>query len=250
MDIKTTHKDEIKKYQEAVDKVVEKKKALISERWELEQQLLSGRVRSLNNDDDVFNMTSSVDPSISELRKKYDDLTKKCEYPISYDPEYREAYKQFLEAVQEDITVEYERLTADLEAAETEYKLQKAFLYEQIQQAYQRRVAFDREVGEFIMNLHTEADYKVTTGFDRKVDPLTTWILECNCASYIKQVLARIENMDQEVKLKHDPEYIAKMEEQEIIKRQLREQQMTEMRKSKNKEADPGSRRVGFIRRR
>lgn len=252
VDIKTIYKDEIKKFQKAAAKAADKKKALLQEHWKIEQQIQSPALRTLGNDDDIFSMVTSVDPTTDELMRKYRALENKLSYPISYDPEYRAEYRAFLEVLQKDIIEEYEKLDAELEAAITEYKVQKAYLYNQIQVAAKKRNDFNQEMNDLICEIHNDADYEARmsgVNHSSRVDPLNPMMLTRDVVNNIKTRLHNIDQLDQEMQIKHDPEYLAQITEQELQKRAMKNQQLSDQIRRNAQEADPEARRVGFIRR-
>ena len=219
------HKAAFDAYNEALSRIIEKRRDLSKFYWKL------GVIIEYPNLNSGLDQSSLYDPETGDqlvtrdqLYRKYREVKEKLAHPIIYDQEYRAAYKALLDDVYEDAV----KMTRDAEKAVVDahntYKAKEAEYYNKYVDAQNAKINLKRELRVAMFTPHDQGTGKGNfisfSTMDMVVDPVTSNYVPVTCSlkDQIDIRLASIEKLDADNILQDDPTEFQRKYDSEFAK--------------------------------
>ena len=219
-EIKNKHAKEFKEYQDALDHVMQKREELGRVYFELKAKrdfpdLMSDPVIDPSK---LYDIENTSDPTAQDTAEKNGLLLLAVEnrlsYPISYDPEYRAAFRKLLQAVRDDVAEATSAADQKHEAARKEYEEKERFYKNKEVMAWNDMIDLKSGLNSLLFHDHymardrKEDKYYGSANPSMRVDPILNrlgWRPD-NVTGDIDALLRVMDELDQKDSEKGDSE--------------------------------------------
>ena len=156
------------------------------------------------------------------MKHRYRELSDKYEYPISYDAEYRAAYKTLLSELYDDAVQMEREADQKVEEAYRKYEETSAALYNKYVDVRRERDNIMRELESIIVHAHRRVNGQSFSeggaNFTQMDDPLSKSYIPDDPSVQIPALLAEIAKMDAKASDHDDSEEFSKLYAGELAK--------------------------------